>query len=148
MSVLTDFYANANRQMPLRWVSGNSYALDADVWSSVSGHIYRRIVAGAGTTDPSADATNWMPVCGGIKSIQRVAVVVSTSNTVQTSAITSINTARATIEIIGQVCSAPAFVPSEHQFHAEIVSATSVRVTRFNASANSVTVMLQVVEWW
>lgn len=41
------------------WVSGTTYALGAVVYSTVSGRTYRRIVAGAGTTDPSADATNW-----------------------------------------------------------------------------------------
>lgn len=41
------------------WVSGTTYALGAVVWSPANGQIYRRIVAGAGTTDPSADLTNW-----------------------------------------------------------------------------------------
>lgn len=43
------------------WVSGSAYALGAAVYSSVTRLVYRRIVAGAGTTDPSADATNWVP---------------------------------------------------------------------------------------
>ncbi len=42
-----------------QWVSGTTYALGAVVWSPVNGQSYRRGVAGAGTTDPSADATNW-----------------------------------------------------------------------------------------
>jgi hypothetical protein len=42
-----------------RWVSGTTYALGALVWSPADGRIYRRQVAGAGTTDPSADSTNW-----------------------------------------------------------------------------------------
>ncbi len=41
------------------WVSGTTYALGAAVWSPANRLIYRRIVAGAGTTDPSSDATNW-----------------------------------------------------------------------------------------
>lgn len=41
------------------WVSGTSYTLGAAVWSLSNKLIYRRIVAGAGATDPSADATNW-----------------------------------------------------------------------------------------
>lgn len=41
------------------WVSGTTYALGAVVYSTVTGRTYRRIVAGAGTTDPSADTTNW-----------------------------------------------------------------------------------------
>jgi len=41
------------------WVSGTTYALGACVWSPYNKLVYRRIVAGAGTTDPYADATNW-----------------------------------------------------------------------------------------
>lgn len=42
-----------------KWVSGTTYALGAAVWSPIDAQTYRRIVAGAGATDPSADATNW-----------------------------------------------------------------------------------------
>ena len=45
-----------------KWVSGTTYALGAAVWSPVDRTIYRRIVAGAGTTDPSSDATNWASI--------------------------------------------------------------------------------------
>jgi len=41
------------------WVSGTTYALGAPAWSPANRLIYRRIVAGTGTTDPSADPTNW-----------------------------------------------------------------------------------------
>ena len=41
------------------WVSGTTYALGDVVWSPATYYTYRRIVAGAGTTDPSADTTNW-----------------------------------------------------------------------------------------
>ena len=42
-----------------RWVSGTTYALDVCVISPANSQTYRRKVAGAGTTDPSADLTNW-----------------------------------------------------------------------------------------
>lgn len=41
------------------WVSGTVYALGAVVWSPSTGYIYRRMVAGGGVADPSADPTNW-----------------------------------------------------------------------------------------
>lgn len=41
------------------WVSGTTYALGDAVWSPITYLIYRRILSGAGTTDPSADATHW-----------------------------------------------------------------------------------------
>lgn len=42
------------------WVSGTTYAVGAQVYSPVTYLTYRRIIAGAGATDPSADATNWI----------------------------------------------------------------------------------------
>lgn len=47
-------HANATK-----WVSGTTYADGDVVWSPVSKLTYRRIGAGAGTTDPSADSVNW-----------------------------------------------------------------------------------------
>jgi hypothetical protein len=44
------------------WVSGTTYAIGDVRWSPVNGRIYRRITNGAGTTDPSLDATNWLAV--------------------------------------------------------------------------------------
>lgn len=50
--------ATASANAPL-WVSGTTYVLGAVAWSPTTRFVYRRIVAGAGVTDPSADATNW-----------------------------------------------------------------------------------------
>ena len=44
-----------------KWISGTTYAEGDVVWSPVDYQAYRRIVSGAGTTDPSADVTNWSP---------------------------------------------------------------------------------------
>lgn len=41
------------------WVSGTTYALNYLVYSPLNRRSYRRLVAGAGTTDPSLDTTNW-----------------------------------------------------------------------------------------
>jgi len=41
------------------WLSGSTYAFGAVVWSPITNLSYRRIIAGAGFTDPSADTTNW-----------------------------------------------------------------------------------------
>lgn len=41
------------------WVSGTTYALASVVQSPIDDRWYKRIIAGAGTTDPSADSTNW-----------------------------------------------------------------------------------------
>lgn len=50
-------YANA-----VAWVSGTTYAIGDVRYAPANRQIYRRITAGAGTTDPSLDATNWAPV--------------------------------------------------------------------------------------
>jgi hypothetical protein len=47
-----------------QWISGTTYALGVVVWSPVNQLAYRRKVAGAGTTDPSADSTNWTLIAG------------------------------------------------------------------------------------
>jgi len=41
------------------WVSGTTYAQGGCVWSPTSFLTYRRKTAGAGTTDPASDPTNW-----------------------------------------------------------------------------------------
>jgi len=46
------------------WVSGTSYIVGNAVWSPANRLIYRRTVAGAGITDPSADSANWALIAG------------------------------------------------------------------------------------
>ena len=41
------------------WVSGTTYAIGDVRRSPANGRPYRRLTAGAGTTDPASDATNW-----------------------------------------------------------------------------------------
>ena len=47
------------------WVSGTSYTIGQVVWSPATQLIYRRRTVGAGTTDPSADPTNWALAAAG-----------------------------------------------------------------------------------
>jgi hypothetical protein len=44
------------------WVSGTTYTQGTNVISPINWHTYRRITNGGGTTDPSADPTNWKPI--------------------------------------------------------------------------------------
>ena len=44
------------------WVSGTTYAIGDRRFSPTNGLTYRRLTVGAGTTDPSADTTNWQIV--------------------------------------------------------------------------------------
>ena len=50
-----------------KWISGTTYAIGDVTWSPIDYQSYRRKTAGAGTTDPSADSTNWEPLkVGGV----------------------------------------------------------------------------------
>lgn len=46
------------------WVSGTTYSVGFAVYSPANLLTYRRKIAGAGTTDPSLDTTNWTLVVG------------------------------------------------------------------------------------
>lgn len=66
----------------VKWVSGTTYDQGVTVWSPADFQTYRRSVAGAGTTDPSNDTTNWQMISG--KAI--VPMVARSSNTQLTAA--------------------------------------------------------------
>lgn len=51
--------AAASNNAP-KWVSGTTYTAGQIAWSPFNGRIYKRLITGAGTIDPSADATNWV----------------------------------------------------------------------------------------
>jgi len=46
------------------WVSGTTYTEGQVVWSPATFLSYRRKITGAGTTDPSADGTNYALIAG------------------------------------------------------------------------------------
>lgn len=54
------------------WVSGTNYAFGATVISPANAQTYRRIVAGAGTTDPSLDTTNWQATNSALGKVTNV----------------------------------------------------------------------------
>lgn len=61
------------------WVSGTTYAAGNARYSPIDFQTYRRKTAGAGTTDPSLDSTNWARLNVAAPSVTRT---VRTSNTV------------------------------------------------------------------
>jgi len=56
--------AAANTAGATIWVSGTTYAVGVNRFSPINFLTYRRKTAGAGTTDPSLDATNWQLLTG------------------------------------------------------------------------------------
>jgi hypothetical protein len=87
---------------PAYWVSGTSYAQGKIIRSPSDHQLYTRIVAGAGATDPSADATNWRPEgMRAIKSIQRGTLSFSGTNNAATATISSVNPAKTELRFLG-----------------------------------------------
>lgn len=82
------------------WVSGTTYAQGRVTISPTDWQTYVRKVAGAGSTDPASDATNWVP-CGGraIKSTQRGLTAVATANVYV--AIAAVNPAKTELRFLG-----------------------------------------------
>lgn len=84
----------------VKWVSGVTYTEGAVVWSPINGLAYRRMTAaGSGTTDPSADGTNYKQVSGtgnvstsGNQTIDGVKTFTSTIQGTITNATTAQNT--------------------------------------------------------
>jgi len=53
------------------WVSGTTYAIGDRRYSPINFATYRRTTSGAGTTDPSADTTNWAPLAPRLSTVAR-----------------------------------------------------------------------------
>lgn len=57
--MITELNAAISAVNMTKWISGTTYAIGDVTWSPSDYQAYRRKTAGAGTTDPSADSTNW-----------------------------------------------------------------------------------------
>ena len=99
MSNLSQFAAGGD---PQYWVSGTTYALGKTVRSPTDHQRYVRVVAGAGTTDPANDATNWRPDGGRpIKSIQRGVSGIASGGSSIAVTISAVNTAKSELRYLG-----------------------------------------------
>lgn len=61
-TLVTEINAAISAVNMTKWISGTTYAIGDVTWSPATFYAYRRKTAGAGTTDPSADATNWISI--------------------------------------------------------------------------------------
>lgn len=73
-----------------KWISGTTYAQGANVWSPINFLSYRRKTNGAGTTDPSADSTNWAALGGGDVTLAGVQTLTNKRITARVSSTASI----------------------------------------------------------
>jgi|GEM_PF-6694711 len=143
MSIDTEFFGG----QPPKWVSGTTYPLDFIVRSPTSQHYYVRIVAGAGTTDPSADGTNWALIgAGGIKSIQRGTI--SFSGTSQTATVSSVNTAKSALRRLGNTNNGGGN-PTQANDESNLVltNATTITASKLGATV-TVSVSYELEERW
>jgi hypothetical protein len=73
------------------WVSGTTYEIGDVVYSPIDFQTYRRKTDGAGTTDPSADATNWAVISGNVSenAVQTLTNKTLTAPTITSAIVTS-----------------------------------------------------------
>jgi len=98
--------ASANASI---WVSGQTYEIGVVRFSPINFLSYRRKTAGAGTTDPSLDATNWALVAGtgdvtltGIQTLTNKTIEAGTFTNGYTEEVATANTGTAyTIDLAG-----------------------------------------------
>lgn len=105
MSVPSGFVTAAGNTSPIiqMWVSGSGYYIGNMVVSPSDFCEYIRKTDGFGATDPSSDTTNWQPSgARARKSLQRITIAVGAgTGGSATGAISSVNTAKTTIKMLG-----------------------------------------------
>jgi len=99
MSTYTTIFGGGSIQY---WVSGGTYA-QGDVVRSPDNHqLYVRIVAGAGTTDPASDTTNWRADGKTAIKYRATGVITITGNySTGTATISSVNTGKVRLFNLG-----------------------------------------------
>lgn len=108
------------------WVSGTTYAQGKTVRSPDNHQLYVRIVAGAGTTDPASDGTNWradgqLPV----KTRGRGIININNPNLTATATITAVDTAKTELRYLG--CATEAAGTDAHIY---LTNTTTITATR------------------
>ncbi len=134
---------------PVYWVSGTSYAQGKIIRSPSDHQLYTRIVAGAGATDPSADATNWRPEgMRAIKSIQRGTLSISGTNNAATATISSVNPAKTELRFLGVNPLTPTPV-SEGMVYIVLTNSTTITAARqFGGNSNTPIVSWELTEYF
>lgn len=125
LSCISNALAAAASAGAAAWVSGTTYAIGDVRWSPIDYRIYRRRTAGAGTTDPSADPTNWgLAASGGLQLVE----VTGTSQTAASGARYVLKNAAAT------TLTAPPSPQSGDEFAVKWVNGRRDNVINWNGS--------------
>ena len=144
MSNLSQFAAGGD---PQYWVSGTTYALGKTVRSPIDHQRYVRVVAGAGTTDPANDATNWRPDGGRpIKSVQRGVIQLAPSVPSASATITAVMPEKTELRFLG--VNVNDGQGSWGLAHITLTNATTVTATRLQASGLLTNVSWELTEYY
>ena len=122
-------YSMVYGMTPALWVSGSQYNVGNIVLSQIDWQQYIRITAGAGTTDPSADTTNYRPAAPRvIKLIQRgVATPSGSSELVVT--VSAFNPARAVLNLLTYAGNTVEGRDSQNRISLRVINSTSIGVS-------------------
>ena len=120
------------------WVSGTSYTIGQAVYSPITFLTYRRKTNGAGTTDPSADTTNWSLIVG-TGNVTETGTQVLTNKTLVDPTITG-----AIIEDIFTITDAAAFEINPGNGSIQLITLGASRTPKATSFANGETVTLMV----
>jgi hypothetical protein len=148
MSIDTDFFGG----QPPKWVSGAIYPLDFISRDPANQHHYVRIVAGGGTTNPSADPTNWAVIgATRIKSIQTIVIEIASGASTNTGAISPVATTgnKTTLKNLGAYTTSGGPFNSETlMFVPELTNATTLTARRFGSGGGALRCQIEVTEVW
>lgn len=144
MSNLSQFAAGGD---PQYWVSGTTYALGKTVRSPADHQRYVRVVAGAGTTDPANDETNWRPDgARPIKSIQRGVIRLAPSVLSAPATITAVVPGKTELRFLG--VNVDDSQGSSGLAHITLTNATTVTATRLQATGLITNVSWELTEYY
>ena len=122
-------YSMVYGMTPALWVSGSQYNVGNIVLSQVDWQQYIRITTGAGTTDPSADTTNYRPAAPRvIKLIQR-GVATPSGSTELVVTVSAFNPARAVLNLLTYAGNSVAGRDSQNCISLRVINSTSIGIS-------------------
>jgi len=120
-----------------KWVSGTTYTEGAVVWSPITYLSYRRKSTGGGTTDPSADSTNWAQAAG-TGDVTQTGTQTLTNKTIEAGTFTN----GYTEEVFAVTGTTPALSPTNGSIQTWTLSGNSTPTAGTWASGQSLTLMV------
>ena len=144
MSNISQFFSGGD---PQYWVSGTTYALGKTVRCPTDHQRYVRVVAGAGTTDPANDATNWCPDgARPIKSTQRGVIQLVSNVATDTATIAAVIPGKTMLRFLG--VSVDDSQGSWGLAHIVLTNSTTITASRLQANNLLTRVSWELTEYY